>query len=136
MHKKELRRQKEELLRKEKKIVRLERGEEMSRPEQERYEKIIIADAVEEVLLTIEVDGKMSRERANHWRRLFANILDNDQLLSKHNKTLKQMLKDRIRGEVKPLPIPEPETIRTGDNVIQAESRFKSKFLQRKTHAA
>lgn len=115
-------------------LLHITRGADMDRRERERFEKIKIADAIGDAIFELEFSGEFSRERAAFWLRRFANILDNDDLLSKHNKTLKQMLKDKLRGKsagpVVPLPIPGPPPGAVENNVIPfaPEERKAAKF--------
>lgn len=123
------------------KALRIKWGAKMSRPEQFKYERRVIADMLEDAILTAECEGYLSYDRAKQWRVWFATILDNPDLLSKGLLTLKKRLKDNnrkrlTRGEaVKPLPIPEPEEekITTEENIIRVPAKtFTCKFLDRK----
>lgn len=122
-------------MRRRKKALRLKWGAKMSRPEQFKYEQRVIADMLEDAILSAEAEGYLSHERAKVWRGWFANILDNPDLLSKSLTTLKKRLQNNQRKRLmeednKPLPIPEPPAV--VGNVIHAEKKFNCKFLDRK----
>lgn len=91
------------------KLRRWEMGN-MSGPEQEQYERMIIADALCDALEETYAKGKLSGERVNFWYARFGHILSNKDLLTKATVVLKEASKKRREsGEYKPVKLPDAD---------------------------
>lgn len=80
------------------------RGKWMTTPEQENVEKILMSDGITDVIEELVFMDKMSPERAIVWYRRFGNLLNLPDLLQKHEKSLKERIRKRTKGNVIPFP--------------------------------
>jgi hypothetical protein len=90
---------------------RIERGRLMTTPERENHLKILMADAVTDSLEELEYQGKITRDEKTLWYRRFGNLLNLPDLLTKHEKILKDTLRKKYpKGKIittTPLPLPD-----------------------------
>jgi hypothetical protein len=80
------------------------RGRWMVSPERENYLKILMSDGITDVIEELVHIKKMTTEEAIIWYRRFGNLLNLPDLLSKHEKTLKEQLRKASKGKVIPFP--------------------------------
>ncbi len=108
---------------------RVAKGMSMTTPEQENRERVLMADGITDVLEDYEYLGKMTRERVMVWYRRFGNLLNLPDLLEKHEKLMKDILRKKYPkgklGNVVVMPIPDaaPEAPR-GNGLL---SRLRAK---------
>lgn len=83
-------------LRKFNQSIRREEERWMSTPEEENLEKVLMSDAICDVIEDLIARGKMRPERGQIWYRRYGNLLNLPDLLPKHELLLKETLRSRI----------------------------------------